>query len=458
MKKSAFLILALIASIGFVWAQSDDDFFGGDDDFFFGDDGIEELEDVDILDNEEGSNARDITAVANVSTSRLNSDYEQGGLYPDSGKEYANAKHIRSGYVNIEAAESIIIYTTEGYTAYIRCYSDRNAYTGSSSAITGTQTIKLADLPASTKYIRFLIKKTDDTDITPSASNAISATAEYAITKKINDLFVSCNKPIAISGLDSVAGVAHRGYSAIAPENTAAAFIEAAKAGFSTIETDVRFSAADANNPNGVPVLIHDATVNRTSNGTGNVADMTLAQLKALDFGSWFGSQFAGEQIMTLSEGIELCKKLGLRMILEIKTWDAATTEALYMIICNTVKSYRFQDRITISYDAAGALANFSGDNTLINVPLALIQNDIDENIATRINTLKAVTDKVIVSLNNTNATNEKIAQIISLGAEVYIWTVDTESAIKNMNLSISGVISNALNAPVILYYDAIKK
>ena len=46
MKKSTFLILALIASIGFVWAQSDDDFFGGDDDFFFGDDGIEELEDV----------------------------------------------------------------------------------------------------------------------------------------------------------------------------------------------------------------------------------------------------------------------------------------------------------------------------------------------------------------------------------------------------------------------------
>jgi len=83
--------------------------------------------------------------------------------------------------------------------------------------------------------------------------------------------------------------IAHRGASGNAPENTMAAFRKAVALGATFIETDLQLSR-DARF-----VAIHDATVNRTTNGQGAVHDMTLAELRRLDAGSWFGSEFVGE-------------------------------------------------------------------------------------------------------------------------------------------------------------------
>jgi glycerophosphoryl diester phosphodiesterase len=88
----------------------------------------------------------------------------------------------------------------------------------------------------------------------------------------------------------------HRGASAYAPENTLAAFQRALDMGADGFELDVTLSA------DGVPVVIHDDTVERTTNGTGAVAELTLAPLRSLDAGSWFGPAFAGERIPTLDE------------------------------------------------------------------------------------------------------------------------------------------------------------
>src|SRR5437762_13057428 len=90
--------------------------------------------------------------------------------------------------------------------------------------------------------------------------------------------------------------IAHRGASGNAPENTMAAFKKAVALGANFIETDLQLSR-DARF-----VAIHDATVNRTTNGQGTVHDMTLTELRRLDAGSWFGSEFAGERIPTLEE------------------------------------------------------------------------------------------------------------------------------------------------------------
>jgi glycerophosphoryl diester phosphodiesterase len=80
--------------------------------------------------------------------------------------------------------------------------------------------------------------------------------------------------------------IAHRGASGHAPENTLAAFKKAVALGATFIETDLHLSR-DAHF-----VAIHDATANRTTNGQGAVHDMTLAELRRLDAGSWFGSEF----------------------------------------------------------------------------------------------------------------------------------------------------------------------
>jgi glycerophosphoryl diester phosphodiesterase len=97
--------------------------------------------------------------------------------------------------------------------------------------------------------------------------------------------------------------IAHRGASGHAPENTLPAFKKAVAMGAAFIETDLQLSR-DARF-----VAIHDSTLNRTTNGQGAVHDMTLANLRRLDAGSWFGSEFAGERIPTLEELLEFSKK-----------------------------------------------------------------------------------------------------------------------------------------------------
>lgn len=112
--------------------------------------------------------------------------------------------------------------------------------------------------------------------------------------------------------------IAHRGASGYAPENTRAAFERAIEMGADAIETDVRLSF------DGELVLVHDHTVTRTTDGHGPVADHTLAELRALDAGSWFAPAFAGERVVTLEELIaEFVPRIPA--VLEIK--DAAATK-----------------------------------------------------------------------------------------------------------------------------------
>ncbi|MFB9948977.1 glycerophosphodiester phosphodiesterase [Rhizobium puerariae] len=106
---------------------------------------------------------------------------------------------------------------------------------------------------------------------------------------------------------------AHRGQSYSAPENTLAAFRAAVQLGASVCETDLAVTA------DGEFVLIHDASVDRTTNGKGLVARMTLDELRELDAGSWFGPQFAGERVPTLREGFALARELGFIIQLELK-------------------------------------------------------------------------------------------------------------------------------------------
>ncbi len=94
----------------------------------------------------------------------------------------------------------------------------------------------------------------------------------------------------------STLNIAHRGASANFPENTLAAFIAAVEAGARMVELDVQRSR------DGALVVIHDDTVDRTTDGLGRVDEMTLAELKSLDAGVRFGERFRGERIPTLEE------------------------------------------------------------------------------------------------------------------------------------------------------------
>ena len=106
--------------------------------------------------------------------------------------------------------------------------------------------------------------------------------------------------------------IAHRGFSWVAPENTLASYRKAIEAGADMGECDVHLTK------DGVPILLHDDTLSRTTGRKANPGDLTLAEIKTLDAGSWNSLEYAGERIPTLREALDLVKGK-LRLVIELK-------------------------------------------------------------------------------------------------------------------------------------------
>jgi glycerophosphoryl diester phosphodiesterase len=139
--------------------------------------------------------------------------------------------------------------------------------------------------------------------------------------------------------------IAHRGASGHAPENTLAAFRKAVALGATFIETDLQLSR-DARF-----VAIHDDSVDRTTNGKGTVHEQTLAALRKLDAGSWFGSEFAGERIPTLEEILEFSKKNDVVFYLELK--PAGSWGGEHALVGALRESGEIARAVVISFDPA---------------------------------------------------------------------------------------------------------
>ncbi|MBC7546789.1 hypothetical protein H7171_03530 [Candidatus Saccharibacteria bacterium] len=114
--------------------------------------------------------------------------------------------------------------------------------------------------------------------------------------------------------------VAHRGYSSEAPENTIAAFDLALRYGYSDIEFDVQLSK------DGVPMVLHDELLGRTTNGLGRLDGYTYAQLKQLDAGSWFNPKFGEQRIPSLLELLARYKSKA-RLHIELKSTEFELAE-----------------------------------------------------------------------------------------------------------------------------------
>jgi glycerophosphoryl diester phosphodiesterase len=135
--------------------------------------------------------------------------------------------------------------------------------------------------------------------------------------------------------------IGHRGASAHAPENTLAAFRLAADQGADAVELDAKLSS------DGQVIVIHDPTVERTTNGAGRIGDLTRAQLQALDAGSFFAPQFAGEPVPTLAEVFEA---VGLRLLINVELTNYANPlDNLVVRVCDLVKNFHLEERIIFS-------------------------------------------------------------------------------------------------------------
>jgi glycerophosphoryl diester phosphodiesterase len=139
--------------------------------------------------------------------------------------------------------------------------------------------------------------------------------------------------------------IAHRGASGHSPENTLAAFERAVQLGAGFIETDLHLTR-DAQF-----VAIHDATLERTTNGRGAVRDFTLAELRQLDAGMWFDREYMGQRIPTLDEVLEFARKNDVIFYLEVK-YDAAWGMH-HSLVAALQKAENAARTIVISFDQA---------------------------------------------------------------------------------------------------------
>lgn len=135
--------------------------------------------------------------------------------------------------------------------------------------------------------------------------------------------------------------IAHRGASANAPENTLTAFTLAVEQGADAIELDVDLTR------DGQLVVMHDATIDRTTNGHGRVTDLTWDEIRRVDAGAWKGTAFKGERVPLLAE---VLAAVGQRLLINIEIKDMSVRDhGLEVKIANLIKHFDMLERVMIS-------------------------------------------------------------------------------------------------------------
>lgn len=147
-----------------------------------------------------------------------------------------------------------------------------------------------------------------------------------------------------IEGMTSMGNrcIAHRGWSGKAPENTLAAFEQAINyTGVDGVELDVQLTK------DGIPVVIHDFHLSRTTNGKGKVVDFTWADLQRFDAGSWFDPTYASQRIPSLEQVLQLCK--GTKLInIELKQ-IGDRHQGLEEQVIQLVLAYQMEEQVVIT-------------------------------------------------------------------------------------------------------------
>jgi glycerophosphoryl diester phosphodiesterase len=141
--------------------------------------------------------------------------------------------------------------------------------------------------------------------------------------------------------------IAHRGFSGRAPENTVAAIREAIAIGADMAEIDVTLTANER------VVVIHDETLDRTTNGAGKVADHSFDEIRGLDAGSWFAPQFAGEKVPTLGEILDTTNG---RILLNVEIKTEAVDRGISDKVAAAIRDRGMADQVIVSSFSPTAL------------------------------------------------------------------------------------------------------
>lgn len=227
--------------------------------------------------------------------------------------------------------------------------------------------------------------------------------------------------------------IAHRGASAAAPPNTLAAFEKAVELGADGVEFDVHLSA------DRVPVVIHDFVVDGTTDGSGRVAEMRLAQLKQLDAGSSFDPTFAGERIPTLEEVLEA---VGSRLLLDIELKSMSLRgNGLEQAVIAQVEQYSLGDSVLFS--SFNPLSLRRAKRIAPHIPVGLLYAP-DLPLPLRRAWLAPLVPHEARHPEHTMVDADYVAWARRHGYRVNTWTVDDPDEMRRLiTLGVDGIITN---------------
>ena len=358
------------------------------------------------------------------------------GIYSGHNYRVANTEVISFNY-------PIVIDIEDGYRYGIAYFDEENGFLLETEWLTGKTFI-----PATQ---RFKIVIACDPEAT-AIVNVGDLVRRIHFKKNngifVNSLYQNINRNVITYG-NPIASVNHRGYNVGAPENTLSAFIESKKHGFDYVETDVRWTS------DGVPVLLHDETIDRTSNGTGKISEMSFDTVRTYDFGSWFSSDFAGEKIPSFAELLELAKKINLKIVIEVEPVTGLTNEMIKQLI-NMVDYYCMNDNVIwVSFN--------------INVLWRIMYNSPSAHIAINVNAnywgglfnhykiLKTPFNVVGFSYQSDKINSTLLNVCKTYKIPLIVWTLDTEEEILELDCAvIAAIVSDNLVASEVYktYYE----
>ena len=229
---------------------------------------------------------------------------------------------------------------------------------------------------------------------------------------------------------DMVKVVAHRGFSGEFPENTRVAFAEAIGLRVDMIEFDVHLSA------DGELIVIHDPTVDRTSNGCGSIRDMSLSEIKALDAGAWFGDEFKGQRFLTLQEALDITAGSGTRLNVHIKAYDDDREKVVGLTVSELVHRELLDQAFVASDEESIALAkSIEPDLQICNLDTTPLETYVSRS---------AAVNCLILQPGNEQVTTEFVADAHAHGMEVNPFFADDVQEMQRLiDCGVDGILTN---------------
>ena len=238
-------------------------------------------------------------------------------------------------------------------------------------------------------------------------------------------------KPVVNEPGDLPVTAAHRGYSSVNPENTLAAYAAAMKAGAEYVEIDVHTTADD------VPVVLHDQTVDRTTDGTGDVEFLRSPDIGSLDAGSWFSPAFTGEKVPTFAQVLDLMDTGSSDLLLEIK--GPETREEVDRTV-DMILEAGLEDRVVLQSFDEKAL-EYAYDRAP-QIPLGLLRGTLDADpvaTAERLHTTYYNPSGAALSTRPS-----VVEDLNAAGVGVFVWTIDSPADwTRFTDLGVEGMITN---------------